>query len=409
MKTGKIVLPSLRGKMGDWFYYVSIIQFKELAQRVSMTDEIHKNESLSRWIQREVSERSKDIIEYLEYQEQRFFNAIILGIYGGKPFWQEVNIEDKVQEENDISEKELDYLNKTFGILTLSGEEKMFAIDGQHRTKAIQEVLTKNKNLENEEVTVIFVAHKKTPEGEVRTRRLFSTLNRYAKPVTVSEIIALDEEDNCAILTRGLIENYPVFKDKILIGKTRSINPKNKTSFTNIVLLYEIITYMLTDKITIRGINNTGYDFKKFTTRREKEEVLKKELDFLKKLFSLIIKTIPSIKEFFSTGYIDRTKLSSSLLFKPIGQNIFFTVLKISSEYNKKRSALNYFRKDTFNLGNQIWKKIFYNKESRTIKTDKSLQKFAVHLILMHLKIFPKLSNKEKEIFDNFKIDPKRI
>ena len=66
-----IKLPSLRGRMGDWFYYVSLLKFKELAKRTSLVPEIHKNEELSRWIQREVSNRSEGIMQYLENQPQR--------------------------------------------------------------------------------------------------------------------------------------------------------------------------------------------------------------------------------------------------------------------------------------------------------------------------------------------------
>jgi len=29
----KLILPTLRGKMGDWFYYVALMSFKEVAKR----------------------------------------------------------------------------------------------------------------------------------------------------------------------------------------------------------------------------------------------------------------------------------------------------------------------------------------------------------------------------------------
>ena len=51
-----------------------------------------------------------------------------------------------------------------------------------------------------------------------RTRRLFTTLNRYAKPVKKSEIIALDEDDIIAIITRELVEKYPLFREKFLFS-----------------------------------------------------------------------------------------------------------------------------------------------------------------------------------------------
>ena len=140
-----IKLPCLRGRMGDWFYYVSLMSFKELSDRTSMVPEIHKNKELSKWIQREVSNRTEEIVSYLLEQEQRFFNSITFGLYGGKPQWQEIDIDEKSK---DLSEEELEYFGRTFGILTLNGNEEIFAIDGQHRTKAIKDAVKKNPELE---------------------------------------------------------------------------------------------------------------------------------------------------------------------------------------------------------------------------------------------------------------------
>jgi DNA sulfur modification protein DndB len=234
-----IKLPCLRGRMGDWMYYVTLLKFKDLAERISMVPDIHKNKELSRWIQREVSDRSEDIVEYIKNQPQHFFNSIICGIYGGKPHWQELDI---LESQAKLNEEDKEYLGKTFGILTLGGDEKIFAIDGQHRTNAIKQYLRNEKNIEEEEIAVIFLAHKNTPEGEIRTRRLFSTLNRYAVPVNISEIIALDEEDNSAILTRKLMENFIFFKDKFQFSKTRSMSVGNKKNYSNIVLLYDMVS-----------------------------------------------------------------------------------------------------------------------------------------------------------------------
>ncbi len=401
-----IKLPCLRGKMGDWFYYVSLMSFKEISNRASMVPDIHKNQELSRWIQREVSNRSEEIADYLIEQEQRFFNSIIFGIYGGKPQWQELDIESKIET---FSEEEKEYFGKTFGILTLSGGEEIFSIDGQHRTKAIKEAIKKQKNLENEEVAVIFVAHRKSLEGEVRTRRLFSTLNRYAVPVTISEIIALDEEDNCAILTRKLIEESELFKDKILFSKTRSLSPQNTDSFTNIVLLYDIITIQLTNK-KILNFSVTGYPYEKYTSRRDSEENLAKEGKQIEAYFKKVFEAIPSLNKFFFVkNLVKREDKKTSILFRPLGQMIMFSILKVAKENSKFNKALKYFADDTFNLANPIWKNIFVDPELGTLKTEKSLQKYAIQLILIHLGIEVTLTKKDKSVFDNFNFNPADI
>ncbi|WP_241330078.1 DNA sulfur modification protein DndB [Chryseobacterium arthrosphaerae] len=393
-------LPCLRGKMGDWFYYVSLMKFKDLAERTSMVPEIHKNQELSHWIQREVSERTEDIVKYLLEQDQRFFNSIIFGLYGGKPHWQEIDIDNTGKM---LSEEEVEYFGQTFGVLSLNGQERIFAIDGQHRTKAIKDAMTKRKKLGSEEVAVIFVAHRNDIEGEIRTRRLFSTLNRYAAPVTPSEIIALDEEDNCAILTRKLIEESDLFKNKILFSKTRSIHKSNTENFTNIIILYDIISTILTNKKVI-NISVGGYPYKEYISRRAKEQNLSKDFTTLTDFFEKVFTTIPVLnKFFFKNTKIDRTNNKTSLLFRPIGQNILFSVLKIAQEKKKLDAAIDYFAKNDFSINNPFWNDVFYDKELASLKTDKSLQKFAIQVILKNLKISVALTPKDKQVFKNFK------
>ena len=153
-----------------------------------------------------------------------------------------------VEKYKGITEEDLVYLNQTFGILILDGNEKLFAVDGQHRTKAIKDGVKEKPSLNTEENTVIFIAHENSASGLVRTRRLFSTLNRYAKPVSKSEIIAIDEEDNCAIITRNIVEDFRLLKDIVLFNQNRSISVKNKDAFTNIIVLYDFVVAILTNQ-----------------------------------------------------------------------------------------------------------------------------------------------------------------
>jgi len=396
-----IKLPSLRGRMGDWLYYVSLLKFKELASRTSLVPEIHKNKELSRWIQREVSNRSEGIIKYLENQPQRFFNAIICGIYGGTPSWQELDIESNTIE---LSEEEKIYLGKTFGILTLNGDEKIFAIDGQHRTNAIKQFIEKKGDVE-EEVTVIFLAHKNDREGEIRTRRLFSTLNRYAVPVKISEIIALDEDDNGAILTRWLMEDFYYFNDKIQFTKTRSMNQGNKSHFSNIVLLYDLVNIILTDKTFSKNVKLTGYDHKAFVSKRQDEATLNDEFEKLKTYFELIFNSIPSVKNYFENGIVNRKSNDTSLIFRPIGQMILFYTLKIAVANNKEDEMIGFYSKDDFNLNHTVWKQVFIDQEKGTLKTDKPRQTLAIQLICKKIGIDLRMTNSEKSFMANFNID----
>lgn len=404
-----ISLPCLRGKMGDWYYYVTLLKFSEVALRVSLPKEIdsyykhHEELKLGDWIQRELEpNRTRNIVDYLKKQSQRFFNSLILGIYEGNPSWQDISVNAN-EAYNDLNEDNLDYMSRTFGILSLEGTEDIFAIDGQHRAIAIREAVKEDSKLKDDEITAIFVAHKTTVEGKIRTRRLFSTLNRYAKPVSQSEIIALSEDNNCAIVTRELIENFPLFKDKILINKNRSIPVNNKNHFTNIMVLYDIVERLLTNK-NVYGIQVNGYHKHDHITTRINDKSLKSDIKKCQKHFKDICTSIPYLKKFFETGIIDRTLSTTSLLFRPIGQNILFDVYKVALEHNKEKEVIAFFKRNNFNTKNRHWKKVFIDKDTKTIITDKSRQRYATLLILEAIGIAVNRTKKDIETYDSFGI-----
>ena len=82
-------------------------------------------------------------------------------------------------------------------------------------------------------------------EGYERTRRLFSTLNRYAKPVGKKDIIALDEDDSVAIVTRLLVEDHPLFVGKISLGQSKNIAKSDQESLTSIVHAVRLSRHIL--------------------------------------------------------------------------------------------------------------------------------------------------------------------
>lgn len=109
----------------------------------------------------------------------------------------------------------------------------------------IKQALAKDATLGSQEVSVILVGHENTTEGKERTRRLFTTLNRYAKPVTKGEIIALDMDDIVALVTRRLISEPPLFQDKVSELRTKNISPQDKKSFASIVSIYHALDFYL--------------------------------------------------------------------------------------------------------------------------------------------------------------------
>ena len=254
--------PTLQAAVGDWKYYVTTMPFYEVARRVQLASDLIDAPNMSSWIQREVMpSRARQIADYLIGQEQRFFPSIVVGVYLGEPTWYEINVH-----ENDIfGTPHLDpRFQDSLGILELDGTEKLYAIDGQHRIAGIREALERLRfeensetyqRLANEDLSIVFVAANIDVEGHLeRVRRLFTTLNKKAKPVSLPETIALDEDDPAAIVTRWLTINYeglnkwagrsdPAhgYKGLIQLGTTNEIQPRNRHSITNIVSLYKFI------------------------------------------------------------------------------------------------------------------------------------------------------------------------
>ncbi len=210
--TNHTALPALRGVMGDWVFYSCLMNIYEISERVQYAEDVHSNKHLSDMIQRQLKKgRSEQIAEYLSTQKERFFNSLVVATYGGEPSWYALsNVRNK---SNNI---DLEGLSEetigSIGFLTLRGDEKLFALDGQHRLAGIKKAVKEGIEQDPyDDVSVIFVAHKKTAKGLERTRRLFTTLNKTARPVSKGDIVALDEDDAMAICTRWLIEKTKLF------------------------------------------------------------------------------------------------------------------------------------------------------------------------------------------------------
>lgn len=256
-------IPAIRSKMGIWFYYVSSLSFKEVSRYVRpIDDELHHSDLLSGMIQRSITSNYKSIANYLETQSERFFNSLILAVYDGQPKWNEIRIEDEQGEDN-----------YNLGVITLTDDVKIFPVDGQHRVAGIKKAIEDNPTMEEERVPVIFIGHSKDETGMQRTRRMFSTLNRYAKPVSLRDIIALDEDDVVAIASRNLLDNTDLFVDgRILDSKNKSIPETNDMALTTIITYYECNKELLW--LYVKDIDVIGLEEKMLEDERKLMSIL---------------------------------------------------------------------------------------------------------------------------------------
>ena len=194
-------IPAFKAKVGDWDYYICLMKYAEVRRGVEFAYDLGGNKDLATMIQRGISQRTDDIKKYLIESPHRFLGSLIVAVWGGDPKYQAVQIADP----DDL----LRGVDSDFGLLTFDGSQRYFALDGQHRLKAIKDALNVKPELGNEEICVLMVAHYDTDAGKERTRRLFTNINRNAKTTTAAENIALDEDYGISILTRRFLTDHP--------------------------------------------------------------------------------------------------------------------------------------------------------------------------------------------------------
>ena len=333
----RIILPALRGVMGRWVYYSCLMPLSELSSRVRFADEVHTNAKLSDMIQRSLDDdRTKEIAEYIKMQPERFFNSLVVAVYDGEPNWHAL-IDVRNRGSDPLLEDLRPEIVESVGFLTLRGDEKLFALDGQHRLSGIKEIVDEGyEPAINDTVSVILVAHQQTPNGLVRTRRLFTTLNKTARKVSTGDTIALDEDDVMAICVRHLIEQTDLFSgNRIAVVASNNVPPNNIDCLTTIGNLYDILTILFTQsRFQLKAKKRT------LETRRPDPPSLSAYISYAQEYFNLLRKHFPELEEFFSAEQTSdvvpkyRGDHGGNALYRPIGLEVFTRIVARNTNKN---------------------------------------------------------------------------
>lgn len=325
-----VFFPSVRGIIGDWVYYSSVMPIQEVAKRVDFVKDVHKSSSLSDYLQRSIKpKRKKEISDYLAQNDERFFNSLVLAVYDNHPEWFPATV-------SSTKCNKIDNIQGDVGLLEFSGEEKIIPIDGQHRLAGIKTLLKRYQDKEikpNEKysflddiIPVIFIAHRKnTEKNRLRTRRLFTTLNKYAVKVNRYEVISLDEDDPMAITTRWLVENDERFEDgRIKLKGGANISP-NDGALTTIENIYDVLTILFTtvyQKIRKKTLTD-GF--------RPSDKVLNNYREYALSYFHLLGLNYPEIKKYYSKDNYEKYAISQrkagNVLFRPVGLKLIANLI----------------------------------------------------------------------------------
>jgi len=222
--------PCIKGKMGDWAYYLTSMRVTELVNYVKFADQLFPRDDLDQIMQRELTKRSEGITEYLLKNDQRFMGALIVAAVGGEPKFIPVSFGD---------ESAYSFAEGKLGFLRFDGSESYYTLDGQHRLAAIRDGLARDpERLSKDEVSLIIVWHKNDEDGRKRARRLFTTVNRYARKTSREEDLAFDEDNPVDIFTRRLVREHAFLKQRTKVTnlarqgefrltKTESMRPED--------------------------------------------------------------------------------------------------------------------------------------------------------------------------------------
>lgn len=300
--------PSLRAVMGDWVYYPILMDAREIEYRIMKSKDIRENKNLDDYLQREITPNVKRIQEYIKNQESRFFNSIIVGVFDDTPQWYPLNLNSV----DILDEKRREYLEESMGILELTGSERLFAIDGQHRIEAIKRHLLEDENFQDQ-FSIILVQHVDSIAGKRRTRRLFSDINKKAQKVSAGELAIIDEEDIENIVARKIYSGFDIIPEtSIALSKTTVVN--DSQYFTS------LLTLVAVSKVFKRNLKVTNED----------------ELyNIVTSFFNFILNLYPQIVASFSDNNLtDELRNNSKMIFmRHIGLEV---LAEIYSEYYKR-------------------------------------------------------------------------
>ena len=344
--------PALKAHMGDWTYYIVKMKMRELGAEVHFASEVADDRTLDDAIQRMLNEsRAKtSIVNYLTRRDDRFFSSLVVAALGGAPKFYPVRISDE-PEFRVFSDQGLD---NAFGVLTFSGGQKYYALDGQHRLKAIKTLLDKSEEASvdapegfgDEEISVILIIHREGEDPNAfrqKYRRLFSSLNRYAKATDKDTNIIMDEDDVFAILTRRLVSEHAFFRApgrqvesfRVL---TKGKNLKGGQSyFTSLQTLYAMNQMFLSSADRVNRGWGSGAerekDVKQFLQFRPEEEYLDTLYEELVLYWDALLEALPVLNSDPAearnhTADGDDDEGRDLLPFWPIGQELLVKIAR---------------------------------------------------------------------------------
>ena len=336
---------AMKLKMGTWDYYVVRMRMADLASEVKFASELNDDRTLDEVIQRELKESrsKKQIVRYLQRNNERFFSSIVVAALGGNPTFYAIEAATDPR-----FEMFRDQIQETFGVLYFNDDQKTYALDGQHRLFAIKELIEGSAEnppptgFSDETISVIFVippSDQSIDDFRKSYRRLFSSLNRHAKSTNNVTNIIMDEDDRFAIATRYLISEYEFFQwdgspgGEIIdtVAQSEAIS-NTSTKLATLVGLYKINMNLLWDEKCLDFGSPVMSSSNILLQETPNEEEMEELQIYLVNIWDSLLLTLPILKKNphdmrqWNADGTDKDK-DNILWFRPIGQTLLLAPL----------------------------------------------------------------------------------
>lgn len=316
-----IVIPAITGRLGNTEFFETTMKVRDLVHAVRPPREMDDwaNFSIEERMQREPDEKriKAQLAPYIAKNADRFFGSIIVLVYRG-----EITFEPMSDLTKNIPAAYRQNAQR-IGFITIDGGT-LIVLDGQHRLLALRMVQQGEiagdfaPDVGEDEVCVVFINF----EDSVKTRRIFNTVNRYAKQTSRGDNIITSEDDGYAIVSRWLLrETEPLGKPKDIVNWKSNTLTKRSTQLTTISAVYESV------KLILRS-----HDVEKLPEQeRPDDDDLETYFTFASEVWDGLLQGIRPYRE----AIADPSKIPSlrndsartALLFKPAAQIAFVDAL----------------------------------------------------------------------------------
>jgi DNA sulfur modification protein DndB len=387
-----IVVPAIRGKLGNTVYYQAKMKVRELVTGVRPANELDEwaTMGIEERMQREPNLKriEKEIAPYIANTRDRFFGSVIVLVYKGEIYFEGLK---------DLGAKiprAYQSVAQDTGFITIDGGS-LIMLDGQHRLLALEKVFKNevkgqyNDEVQDDEISVVFIQH----ENNMKTRRIFNKVNRYAKSTSRGDNIITSEDDAYAIVSRRLLDDGAPLgmnqqKEELVDWKNNTLSARS-TKLTTISVVYETVKMILQSEGKEVNIDI-----------RPSDEELAEYYDIVERYWKIILEKISpyqlAISNVSKIPEMRNEKAKYSLLFKPAAQLALFKGIIMAVEKGLiLDQAVERANKIDWCMTSDLWKDIIV-RQNGTIDPKVTARDKAAHLI-MYMIAADKLSQEEIE------------